>query len=175
MRKSLWVILIVLLAAAVAPTVRADTTTDGSITFTVSSGGPIPTGSFVFDDTTDTLTSYAVTWDGVVFNLQPLLTSFTLTELEDSGTWCGVASSATPPDGCFGPGEMTLSSTAPYLVANTGTGVFTSDDAVGQGSYAVTTTTVGTTPEPSSVILTLIGIGLLLAMRKRIGHGFPLT
>jgi len=174
MRKSLWIIVAVLFVAIAAPNAHADSSTDGTITFTVSSGGPIATGSFVFDDTTDTLTSYTVTWDGVLFNLQPLLSSVpvTLTELENSGTWCGVASSATPPDGCFGPGEMTLT-TLSYLVANAGTGVYTINSAVAEGSYVVTATTVAPTPEPSSVALMLAGIGLLLLMRKRIGRGLP--
>lgn len=172
MRKSLWIIVVVLFVAIAAPNAHADSSTDGTITFTVSSGGPIATGSFVFDDTTDTLTSYTVTWDGVLFNFQPLLASIpvTLTELEDSGTWCGVASSATPPDGCFGPGEMTLS-TLTYLVANTGIGVYTINSAVAEGSYVVTATTVA--PEPSSVALMLLGVGLVFVIRKRIGRDLP--
>jgi PEP-CTERM motif len=172
MRKSLWIIVAVLFVAIAAPNAHADSSTDGTINFTVSSGGPTPTGSFVFDDTTDTLTSYTVTWDGVLFNLQPLLSSFTLVDLEASGTWCGVASGATPPDGCFGPGEMTLS-TLSFLVANTGTGVYTINSAVASGSYVVTATTVAPTPEPGSVALMLLGVGVVFVMWKRIGRGLP--
>jgi hypothetical protein len=173
MRKSLWVILTVLFVGIGAPAAHADSLTDGSINFTASSGGPIATGSFVFDDTTNKITSYTVTWDGVLFNLQPLLSSFivplTLTELEAAGTWCGVASSASPPTGCFGPGEMTLS-TFSYLVANKGTGIYTINGAVAEGSYIVKATKVTPTPEPSSVALMLAGIGALLVMRKRTGQ-----
>lgn len=172
MRKSLWIIVAVLFVAIAAPNAHADSSTDGTINFTVSSGGPIPTGSFVFDDTTDTLTSYTVTWDGVLFNLQPLLSSFTLVDLEAAGTWCGVASGATPPDGCFGPGEMTLS-TLSFLVANTGTGVYTINSAVASGSYVVTANTVAPTPEPGSVALMLLGVGVVFVMWKRVGRALP--
>jgi len=67
---------------------------------------------------------------------------------------------------------MTLT-TLSYLVANAGTGVYTINSAVAEGSYVVTATTVAPTPEPSSVALMLAGIGLLLLMRKRIGRGLP--
>lgn len=45
MRKPLWIIPVLLLFAAIgAPNAHADSFTYGAITFTVTSGGPTPTG-----------------------------------------------------------------------------------------------------------------------------------
>jgi hypothetical protein len=174
MRKSLWIILAVLIAAIGAPVAYADSFTDGTITFTVSSGGPTPTGSFVIDNGTGLFTSFSVSWNGEVYDfavgLLPPPPVFITGPFPFVGTWCGVG-----PDGgnCMGD---TRSGTdfglaGPFFVTlgPPSTGTALSADAIASGSYTVTETTV--TPEPSSVALMLAGIGVLLVMRKRLAQG----
>ena len=69
MRKSLLIIPGLLLFAAIGtPIAIADTITDGTLNFTVSTGKPTPTGSFVFDNTTSTFMSFVVSWNGELFD-----------------------------------------------------------------------------------------------------------
>src|SRR5579864_4297441 len=89
---TLGLILLALLAVPITQA-RADAYTDGTLTFAVSSGSPIPTGSFVFDDTTNVLTSYTVIWDGTTFpDFPSFLFGDSLSQLTASGYWCAAAS-----------------------------------------------------------------------------------
>lgn len=159
--------LIVLMMLAVAvPRARADLITDGTLDFTVTSGSPTATGSFVFDDTLNSFTSFIINWDGAVYDFEPAFTGTTLPSLSLSGTWCGSVtttfvacpdSTLSVADGGFGlvyPMAVSMPAFAegPNLPAN-----FTDDTAMAIGSFTVTTTTVAV-PEPSS--LALLGIAL---------------
>jgi hypothetical protein len=83
-----------------APTAHADSLTDGTINFTVTSGSPAPTGSFVFDNTTSTFTSFTVGWDGVIYNFGT--SGITLAELGSSGFWCAAGPVSLSPAGQAG-------------------------------------------------------------------------
>ncbi len=170
MRKTLWITLSVFFVAIAVPTVHADSITDGTINFTVSSGSPAPTGSFVFDNTTNAFTAFTVDWDGLVFDFTGEangLSAVTVSGCTSAGiftylvgngcstqiTWQGVA----PTSG--GNALFDFLPSLPLFVATSGTG----DAAIGR--FAITTVA---TPEPSSVGLMLAGIGFLLVMLKRV-------
>lgn len=86
MRKTLWIMVAAMAVAVAAPYAHADSYTDATFNFTVTNGSPSPTGSFVFDDTTGTYTSFVVNWDGATF--QPLSPPASAGILGSSGTWC---------------------------------------------------------------------------------------
>jgi PEP-CTERM motif-containing protein len=180
MRKSLWIVPIALLIVSIcAPAARADTITTGIIHFTLSNGTPAPTGSFVLDNTTDVFSSFAVNWDGAVFNVfYSVVAGFDpvslVSYLSTSGTWCAVGPGNFVPYYCLGNSEGFFFCGPVHCEfdINNITGTFNPGDANANGTYTVTETVV-TTPEPSSVGLLLAGIGLVLVMRKRIGRGLP--
>jgi hypothetical protein len=177
MGKSLWIIAM-LFAAIVGPNARAGTITDGTFNFTVTSGGgPTPTGSFVWDNTTNTFTSFTIQWDGAVFDFST--SGFTLSSLGSSGNWCA----ASPSDGgapciaSFFPGGVFFLDCSPggSLECSSGgvqddgiSGSFTSPEptVAVQGTYSITETVA--TPEPTSVAFMLLGVGFVLVARKRI-------
>jgi hypothetical protein len=64
MKRPLWSILVLIFFVPVA---HADTFVNATLDFTVSQGGPTPTGSFVFDYTTDHATPEAIT--GYLFDI----------------------------------------------------------------------------------------------------------
>jgi hypothetical protein len=170
MRKSLWIILAVLLVAFGAPAAHADTVTDGILNFTLISGGPAPTaGSFVFDNSTGLFLSYTVSWDGAVYNFAPPanIVGFAVAT-QTVGGFCGVGPAGAP--GCTPalPGSFSL----PFDSLQPSSGTFTDPTVFAFGSFTVTQTVI-TTPEPSSVALMLLGIGIVFLMRKRIGQGLP--
>jgi hypothetical protein len=179
MRKSLWIILAVLIVAIGAPVAYADSFTDGTITFTVSSGGPDASGSFVIDNATGQFTSFLVNWNGNVYDfgvgLVPPPPVFISGPFPFSGTWCGVG-----PDGgtCMGDSSSVTNFglAGPFFVTTgpPSTGTALSADAIASGSYTVTETVVPT-PEPSSVALMFSGIGVLLVTRKRLAQGLLRT
>jgi hypothetical protein len=156
MRKSLWIMLAVLIAAIGVPTAHADSITNGTFNFTVTIGSPPPTGSFVWDSTTSTWNSFSIDWDGLVFNFAPLFPN--LGALPTTGTWRANANVTLE---IFAIGQTIQSITTPPIPIN-----------LAQGTYSVTETVVGA-PEPSSVALMLLGVGLVFVMRKRIGQGLP--
>jgi PEP-CTERM motif len=141
-----------------APTAHADSLTDGTINFTVTSGSPAPTGFFVFDNTTSTFTSFTVGWDGVIYNFGT--SGITLAELGSSGFWCAAGPVSLSP-GC--PAEVVRLA---ILVLPEAPDDFSGPFPVANGTYTVTETAVAT-PEPSSLALMLSGVGLVFAMRKR--------
>jgi len=172
-------LLAVLLAAVCAPYAQADSITDGTFNFTVTSGSPAPTGSFVWDNTTSTWDSFIVDWDGAVFNYGKVFagTNFTLSRLPASSEWCA-AGPANLTSSCAGPANFCLGILPDSIGGCAGIipehPTFTDGFAGANGKYTVTETTV-TTPEPSSFALILLGLGALLVTRKRWGHGLRLA
>jgi len=175
MRKSLWIILTLLLVAISAPNALADGFSDGTITFTVSSLGPTPTGSFVLDTTTDELTSLTVNWDGAVFNFESVTFPVPFSFLEANDTWCASSveggALGAQCEANFSPiFELGITTPVPLFASVPTPDVFTERFITSDGNYAVTEIAV-TTPEPGPLSLTLLGIGLVLVLRKRIGRG----
>ena len=73
MRKSLWIVLAALFVSIGAPNAHADLKSY-IVNFVVTAGNVAtpPTGSFVYDDTTDQFQSFTVSWDGLgPFDITP--------------------------------------------------------------------------------------------------------
>lgn len=155
MRKSLSIVLAVWFVAVCAPYAHADAITDGRLYFTLTSGSPAPTASFVYDDTTSTLTSFTVDWDGAVFDFTSVIT---LPKLGSSGGWCAAGPSGIPP--CAFSNSFDLNGFIAYPEADTFTNVF----AGAGGGYSVIETA---SPEPSCAALILLGLGGVAVARKR--------
>jgi hypothetical protein len=66
MRKPLWILFTALFTLMVTPNVYAGSVTTYTIHF--EGYGPLPTGSFVYDDTTNQFLSFTVQWDGLTFD-----------------------------------------------------------------------------------------------------------
>lgn len=175
MRKSFWIFLALLIMAVGAPVAHADTITDGTITFTLTSGSPDPgNATFVFDNTTNTFTSFTGSWAGLGITF--ITTGVTLANLPASGTWCATSEN--------GPGNGPCPSQLPegigiLMISALPTGFIVSHNGsdegyAASGTYTVTEAVVST-PEPGSVGLMLLGIGLVFVMRRRIGQGPPLA
>jgi hypothetical protein len=170
MRETLWVVSVLFLLMTIgAPNAHADSITNGTINFTVSSGSPAPTGSFSFDNTTNAFTSVEVEWDGGGFLFSPLF-GIVVPPTTTSGSWSAAGPSVTFNQ--FGPaifalfiGPTTLSTFSPSAFTD-----FTDPNAIAGGTFTLTSVA---TPEPSSVALMLLGVGLVFVMRKRIGRGLP--
>jgi PEP-CTERM motif len=131
----------------------------GTLNFTVASGSPtspIPTASFVYDDTTNTLTSYTVDWDGAVlnYNVSPF-NEQALAMFSAPGSWCGTVGPEPHPCPV---GNFDLNG---FLVALPSGAA----DATAFGTYTVTTTTTTAVPEPGT--LSLLGLGALGLWTKR--------
>jgi len=198
MRNSLWIILTLLVAIG-APSAHADTCplgntcTDYTITFTETTGSdPLPTGTVVFDSTTSSISS-SIVWDGLSFAFEdsdltasllsppilPLPASClgatpaqeVLNTLEGCtglpAAWNGLAPSNSgiaifgleilypPSDTSFSDGESVLNLT----------------DNSTQDAGILTISPTVATPEPGAGLLMLIGIGLVLVMRKSLAQG----
>jgi hypothetical protein len=68
MRKTLWILAFVAIAAICAPAAHTGTKTTYNITFT--GGSPNPTmGSFTYDSTNPQFSNFTVLWDGITFDL----------------------------------------------------------------------------------------------------------
>jgi hypothetical protein len=189
MRKSLWIILAVLLVAIVAPIAHADETPSGLLVFgcpsctgsvSFGAGGTAPfVGSGIdltltsatnpgspdlvgdefalaFNTNTGAISLTEVTGGGG-FNLSGTLTTFACTLVGTTDS-CPVAATF------FGLG--TGSGTVTFVTV---TGPFGVAGSVLSADMNVTIPS----PEPSSVGLLLVGTGLLLLIRKRIGQGLP--
>jgi PEP-CTERM motif len=167
MRKSLWIMLAVLLVAIGAPAALADSVE----TFDVSASPGDIRGTFSVDVTSGTILSVDIT----AFDLP----DFTILASSGaaSGVWELFARDPTLSNliGLF----FTTNPTAGSLVGFTG-GFITNDselivaggppEDIGPGTI---TPAAVAAPEPSSVALMLLGVGLVFVMRKRIGQRLP--
>ena len=158
MRKSLWIILVVLVVAVGAPIAHADSF---SVTFTNTlTTVAAPTAS----DVTFPSPTLDIMWQGLAFALT--LPSSSLPT--DTYSWLlpGFSCSIPPNTVCV----------AEIGIVDSTTGVSTDSNQVvvpatfGLGGGPLTFASVAA-PEPSSVALMLLGVGLVIAMRKRTGAG----
>jgi hypothetical protein len=157
-----------------------------TIDFTLTSGSPLPaSGSFFYDASTGTFTSFDVVWDGDVFDLtsaanaapylpgyieQPCILSGSTTGPQEvfnlltncpAAYWVANDSSVSPTAPSFLIDVGAYNSTASYGVDVISPGLPTAPPTTATGGFASTPT-----PEPGSCILTLIGLSLV--MRRRI-------
>ena len=146
MRKSLWIMLAVLLVALAAPNAHADSTPFG--TYTVECIGPCAS------DPTVTIAPTII--DFTVFGNTVDITGLSLTagHLEGWNISNGLLS------------ITDVTSSNPVLAP-----IVLTFPTSNEGGLIVPATVPA--PEPSSVALMLLGVGLLLVMRKRIGQGLP--
>jgi|SRR5271163_2087396 len=167
MRKSLWIILVVLLVAVGAPNAHADGTTY-TISFT-GTNAPTVVGSdlLFFDSTLNEFTtpSLEIDYFGNDITLDATLLGPT-NPLTHTYVWGADEFAFEASDLTAGLNLYTGSST------NTGCDVST-DRFECFGDVVFTAQTPATTPEPAAGGLMLLGLGLVLAMRKRIGRGLP--
>jgi len=177
MRKSLWILLAVLWVAIGAPNAHADSVTldvSGSLSPVAGDGGSCPTvctlgGDVVIDNTAGTVTSVDITVAGASpsvgpFDLSPSFFSPKSTLFSDDLLGDELL--------------LFLSGTSGTLVGYTGGAILdgTILDASSNDLYTVNTgalTEVTAAPEPSSIVLMLLGLALVVVMRKRIGQGLP--
>jgi hypothetical protein len=197
MRKSLGIIPVLLFAALIAPNAHADIYTDYTITFALTRGSiNVSAGSFTYDDTSGQFTSFTLLWDGIDFDLTssanapstvtPGLPSC-LTSTSGAAAGLSLLTSCSTDQQSFWSGDLcaTCGPQVSFVFQDTGTG-FPIEGAIAifengtTGSPVVTsrgrwsvTEENSTTPEPSFLGLTLLGIGLAFLMRKRIGLGLP--
>jgi hypothetical protein len=148
----------------------ADIVTDATLAFTATSGGPTPTGSWSYDDSSHMFTSFTVTWDGIVSTFTDNLARNPSVASANSGTWCGAAPGAQAPlPSCqyFAPGDFLMDD-----LWGGGMGTFTDYFAKGQGTYTIATERTFNTPEPSTLALfgaAIVGLGYALRRRRRDG------
>ncbi len=119
--------------------------------------------------------SFAVNWDGAVFNFAGSDPNSLVSDISTSGAWCAVGPGNFVPYYCLGNtvGFFFCGPVHCDSDINSIAGTFNPGDANANGNYTVTETVVNA-PEPSSVVLMLSGIGLVLCgwkMRKRIAPG----
>jgi hypothetical protein len=177
MRKSLWIMLAALLVAIGAPYAAADTVTlDVSGTMT---GGTLG-GDIVINNTTGALISEDVTLSGgsagpftsVTFiTADGTLTDIRMDfEIQTSSAILDLEMATATPGSLVGyDGGPLDTRTAIFVFAPT-CGPQGCTDALVSGAL---TPAVTPAPEPSSVALMLLGLGLLFVMRKRTGQGLP--
>jgi hypothetical protein len=167
MRKTLWIMLAVLLVAISAPKAHADSTTDYTLSFTLTDGSlnAASVGTVIFDNTTGEFNTLNVVWNGVKYSFIGIDSS----GISTTGSWSACAALQNPPD-CDFHNNVAVFDLGGMVLANPPGG--TTVNATADGSYVLTP--VGA-PEPSSVALMLLGVGLVLVMRKRIGQSLPLA
>jgi PEP-CTERM motif len=170
MRKSLWIMLAILLVAIAAPSAHADSYTDYTLTFGLTDGSPNATsgGTVILDNTSGIYTTFSVDWNGVVFDFSGLFDK----TLPLSAYWTGCAENAGST--CPLNGVSSCCTFVPSLSCNCGNSFpgtgFTDPTAAALGTYTLNPVAA---PEPSSVALMLLGVGLVFVMRKRIGQRLP--
>ena len=151
---------LLLLTAAVA---RADTIIDGTYNFTVTSGGPAPTASFVFDATTGGFVSFTFQWDGASFSTSNMrFGGITSSNVGSPGTWCADAEPS--PGSLCGPSSFSMTPGFGSIFGGL-SGTFTNGSAVASGTYTVTETSP--VPEPSSILLFGTGVAAIVGSVRR--------
>jgi PEP-CTERM motif len=161
MRKTLWIMLAVLLVAIAAPAVHADGVY--AITFN-GPGAPTVVGSDLLDYNSTlkefTTPSLEIMFDGLTVTLDNQ--NFAGAFPTDRFSWGGP----------FVDGNFDISET--LLGENIYSGALPSSAAFDDGSVTLTAQTVPA-PEPSSVALMLLGVGLVFGMQKRNPRGHQLA
>ena len=173
-----------LLALGAVP--AAATTSYYTIDFTLTSSAPLPTsGSFFYDPSTSTFTSFDVSWDGDLFDLTASANTspfYSTTDPCYSGAANGAQDIFLLLTSCSSDTNPTYYTAAPYWYGDndlnpdgyTAFGFQTTPvlnqvtDAYYSGSGAAVQALGGfeaTTPEPGTWALTLIGLGLTLTKR----------
>jgi hypothetical protein len=161
MRKSLWIVPVLLLFAAIgAPDAHADSYT---VQFTcIFTCGPTPVQTGILSFVSEAVPGVVdLTWDGAAFSVPileanvPIEDGWDCGEMEPALFGCGfIADFSTSTGGglAFGGGFATCTTCA--NVADSGSMSFTAISA----------------PEPASLALLLAGIAFLLVMRRRFGQ-----
>jgi hypothetical protein len=182
MRNCFWLIIIALAAALGAPNAHADSSAEYNLSFTGTGTLPV-SGSFTYDTTTNQFTNFSAVWDGLPFDFTfdannddnpalnptcvgpscPAQTNY----LELTGViptplqWEAVCETFVSSLPCDELVLFTLDLNGSVL-GGTGTGTGpTSDMAEGVGHFTVSA------PEPDFLSLMLVGIGAILALRRR--------
>jgi len=180
MRKFLWTIFAIFLAAICAPYAQADTfdvsgtalnVSTGSLGSCASGATCAFSGTLTIDVTSGSLTAMNITFPG--------FTSFTSPQFAEpintSDFFIGALNSS-------GDAALTLDFTTTMtpgsLVGFTGGSIFglsvlNSTTAAPEYSDLSGSITPAPAPEPSSLALIPLGLGALLVMRKRMGHSRP--
>ena len=163
MRRVLWILAALFVAIGV-PNSRADSFTPIFTCSLCTSALPTaPDVSFGASSIID------ITWENTlfVFSLETL-------DAEGTFTWDG----RTPlfsQSGTAGFGLFFLTASAPFVYQVDNDGNCLNCDVFDRGSVSFVSADAPSTPEPSSIVLMLAGIGfLLVVMPKRLTHG-PLT
>ena len=158
MRKSLWITLAVLLVAIGAPLAHAD-----SFTYTY----------------TDTLHGFSWTTAAIsAVTMETFLPGADLTASSSSGVFPGCVNSGVVLDAGGGSISTFFSDCTIPEISNPANG-FALTDYSTPGTYEspfgniLVVTAAVAAPEPSSVALMLLGVGLVFVMRKRIGQRLP--
>lgn len=158
MRKTMWMILALLLGAVVAPCVRADSVTFTCYTLGVCVVAPptAPDVTFSSSGTTLDITWYSQTFDVTL-----------------PGDWSDTDSmywGASNSEFIIGDNNHVFD-LEPYVYPINTT--LPSGAGISEGGPLTFTSGSVPTPEPGTSALMLLGIGLVLVMRKRIARGYP--
>jgi len=147
---------------------------NATLDFTLTHGGPTPSGDFVFDTTTNLFTSFLVQWDGNTYDFASIAnTDDYYSFLPVSGQlWCAIGKVSL--GFCGGNDAFFLSfDAASQMSASVPPATDVSVEA--NGTYSVTCrsaagapipcpASTSTTPEPSSLLM--LGIGVLCLMPR---------
>ena len=177
MRKSLWIILAVMIVAVGAPNAQADTVTTFDVSGTVEPAVSFLTGTTFSGTLTIDVTSGAITAVDITFPGLPIFDRLVF-QGPDGSDWDVSARTSIGVVGLFL--SFTTAPTPGSLVGFTG-GTITGReviDALEDPLYNVTggsVTAPTATPEPSTVALMLLGVGLVFVLRKRNSRGHQLA
>lgn len=163
MRKSLWIMLAVMVVAVGAPNAHAD-----SFTYDFTSTTAGATGSVEFTESSilTSLTTISSFTSDTFSNL------LSLTIAPESGESCGFLAGGPCIGATFPFGGGTLTAFYTFSSNLTSTGTY---DTNGSNSGTLVISEVSTAPEPSSVALMLLGVGLVFLLRKRNSRGHQLA